>query len=168
MTAENRWQKYREWVIVIVAIGIIVVLTAWFLQLAPQYIPRFLFDSLIGIIVGLIFITLLILFPKYRVRLREFLMNYRARTQKTSFYRYAMLFNAVMLTILIVFSFVLAYNPGILHSAGYVPYAFVALFIVFLIAAIIFIAALLKVLRKWGLILIIIGVVIAILRLIFR
>lgn len=53
MTPENRWQKYRQWVIVIVAISITVVLVAWFLQLAPQYIPRFLFTSLLGVLIAL-------------------------------------------------------------------------------------------------------------------
>lgn len=165
MGLRKLWQKYGEWVAVLIVLSIVTVFTVWFLKLAPQYIPRFALTSLIGVLIGLFFLALLASRRKYRVRLREFLIKYRAKVQERGglFYRYGRIFNAVMITVLLAFSLALTSNPEIL-DIQYIPYLVFALFIAFLISAVVFIASFLRVAGKWGILLIIIVTVIAGLR----
>jgi len=162
---EENSQLYRQWVFIAIVMSIMAVLVMGFLSLEPQYIHRFFISTLIGVLIGLSFLLLVTLNKKLRAKFRGFLLNYRVRAQKPSesLYKKAQVLNAIMLATLLVFSLVIANSPSILHSQ-YVQYTFVGLFIVFLISAIIFVYALLKTFWKWGLILIIIGIVVAILR----
>jgi len=158
-------QQYRQWITIVVAMSIMVVLVVGFLSLEPQYIHSLFIYILIGVLVGLSFLAIVSLNEKLRAKIQEFLLNYRDRAQKpnVSFYKKAQVLNAIMLATLVVVSLVVAYNTSILHSQ-YVDYIFAGLIIFFVISVGIFVYASLKVSWKWGLILIIIGIVVAILR----
>ncbi|MHC3129062.1 MAG: hypothetical protein IBV52_03195 [Candidatus Bathyarchaeota archaeon] len=77
------------------------------------------------------------------------------------------MFNAVMITVLILFSVVAVSNPAILEIP-YVPYLVAAMFIVFTISTVAFISGFLRASRKWGLILIAIAIIIAVLHMLVR
>jgi len=157
----DMWRKYKEWFAVLVFITILTGLTLWYLYLNPQYIPRFL----IAPIIALGFVAVMFLFPKYRQRFVKKVLSFHFKAQKRGglFYRYGRIFNAVMITVLILFSLVAVSNPAIL-DIPYIPYLVAAIFIAFLISAVVFISGFLRAAGKWGLIIIAIAIIIAVLR----
>ena len=154
-------RKYKEWFAVLVFINVLTGLTLLYFHLNPQYIPRFL----IAPIIALGFVVVMFLLPKYRQRFVKKVLSFHFKAQKRGgvLYRYGRIFNAVMLTVLMLFSVVAINNPAILNIP-YIPYLVVALFIAMLISAVVFISGFLRAAGKWGLIIIAIATVIAVLR----
>jgi len=163
ITQENH--RKIPWVTVIIVFGILIALTIGYIQFFPQYSSRFLIYTFIAVLIALFFLATLALNEKWRVKFREYLLNYRTRTQRPSRSRYrkAQVFNSIMLAALMIFGAIVANNPSIIHNQ-YVQYMFVFLFIVFIISFIVYISYLLKTFWKWGLVLIVLGVVIAVIR----
>ena len=159
------WRKYKEWFAVLVFISVLTGLTLWYLHIYPQYIPRFL----IAPIIALGFVAVMFLFPKHRQRFIKKVISFHFKAQKRGglLYRYGRMFNAVMITVLILFSVVAVSNPAILEIP-YVPYLVAAMFIVFTISTVAFISGFLRASRKWGLILIAIAIIIAVLHMLVR
>jgi hypothetical protein len=159
------WRKYKEWFAVIIFISVLTSLTLWYLQLNPQSIPRFL----IAPIIAMVFVAVMLLLPKYRQRFVKKVVSFHIKAQKRGglLYRYGRIFNAIMLTVLILFSVVAVSNPAIL-DIPYVPYLVAALFIVFTISFVVFISGFLRAAGKWGLVIIAIAIIIAALRILVR
>jgi hypothetical protein len=159
------WQKYKEWVAAIIFISAFTGLTIWYLYLNPHYILRFL----IAPIIALAFVAVMFLFPKYRQRFVKKVVSFHVETQKRGglLYRYSRVFNAIMITVLIVFSAVAVRYPAIL-DIPYVPYLVAALFIVSLISFVAFISSFLRAAGKWALILIAIATAMAVLHILVR
>jgi hypothetical protein len=157
----KKWPRKWYWIAILILLSISLY-TAWHLQLNPQYVPLFLATT----IIAMGFVVVMALLPKYRQQLVKKVLAYHAKAQKRGglLYRYGRIFNAVMITVLLVFSLVVTNNPEIL-GIPYIPYLVIALFIVFLISAAVFIYGFLRVAGKWVLLLIAIGTAIAILRL---
>lgn len=160
MGLRNLWRKYGHWVVILIIMSIVAISTVWFLHFNPQYTLRFALAPLIA----LFLILLLASCRKCRVRLRELLIEYpKAQKRGGLFYRYGRVFNALMITVLLVFCLVLYYGLEF-PFIQYIPFLVFAFFIAFLISGVIFIFGFLRVAGKWGLLLILIITVIVGLR----
>jgi hypothetical protein len=124
---------------------------------------------LIAPIIALVFVAVMFLFPKYRQRFVKKVVSFHVETQKRGglLYRFSRIFNAVIITVLILFSAVAVRYPAIL-DIPYIPYLVAALFILFLISAVAFISSFLRAAGKWALILIAIATAIAVLHILVR
>lgn len=167
LTQENQWKI--PWITIIIVFGILIALTIGCVQVFPQYSSRFLTLILIAIIIGLFFPAIFALNKKWRVKLHEYFLNYQTKTQKPSGSRYrkAQVFNFIMLASLIILGVIVANDPSIINNQ-HVQYMFFALFVAFVVSFIVYVTYLLKTFWKWGLILIMIGVAVAVIRILFR
>ena len=129
--------KYKDWLGVLVLISVVTGLTVWYLSLNPHNILRFL----IGPIIGLGFVVVMALFPKYRQQFVKKVLSFHVKAQKRGglTYRYGKIFFAVMIITLTVFSLVAVNHPAIL-DIPYVPYLVFVVFIAFLISFVTFIS----------------------------
>jgi len=104
---------------------------------------------------------------KYRVRLRELLTKYQVKlqTKRELLYGYGRALNAITIIALLVFGLIIYYNPSLLDIT-YVPYLFLVMFAAFLVSSIIFVASIVRLGGKLGLLLIMIVVMIAVWRIV--
>jgi hypothetical protein len=158
-------QKNKEWAAVIIFISTFTVLTLWYLYLNPQYILRFL----IAPIIGLAFAAVMLLFPKYRQRFVKKVVSFQVETQKRGglLYRFSTIFNAVMITVLVLFCAVAVRYPAIL-DIPYASYLVAALFILAMISGAAYIYSFIRAAGKWALILIAIAAAMAVLSFLVR
>jgi hypothetical protein len=158
-------RKNKEWAAVIIFMSAFTGLTPWYLYLNPQYIPRFL----IAPIIGLVFVAVMLLFPKFRQRFVKKVVSFQVETQKRGglLYRFSRIFNAVMMTVLILFCAVAVRYPAILDIPD-VPYLVAALLIVSLISGVAYIYSFIGAAGKWALILIAIAAAMAMLNILVR
>jgi hypothetical protein len=137
-------RKFSVWLLAIILLSMVIVFTAWFFQLVPEYVLRFALAPLIGL-----FLTVLLVSrEKYRLQFRELLMKYGEFQKRGGLlYKYVRALNAITIIALVTVSIILYYNPR-LQSIGYMPYVVFALFVVFLISAVAYICGLLRIARK--------------------
>lgn len=164
MSFRSVLRKYSVWLLVIILLSMVIVFTAWFFQLVPEYILRFALAPHIAL-----FLTVLLASrERYRLQLGELLMKYVTFQKRGGqLYKYGRALNAITIIALFTVFIVLYYNPG-LQSIWYVPYAGLALFVAFLISTVAFIGGLLRIAGKWGLLFFTILAIIVILRFILR
>jgi hypothetical protein len=157
------------WKTVMIVFTILIVLTIGYIQVSPQSSFRFLIYTAIAIVIGFVFLAVFALNKKWRVKFREYTLNYQTRTQRpsSSRYRKAQIFFLVMFISFTILGLVLANNLTIIHNQ-YVQYMFLAFLVAFLVSFIVYITYLLKTFWKWGLILIMIAVAVAVIRILFR
>jgi len=142
----------------------VIVFAAWFFQLVPECVLRFALVPHIAL-----FLTVLLASrEKYRLQFRELLMKYgEFQKREGLLHKYGRALNAITIIALLTGSIVLYYTPG-LQSIEYMPYAVLALFVAFLISAVVYIGGLLRIAGKWGLLFLTILGIIVILRFILR
>lgn len=164
MNLRSVLRKYSVLLLVIILLSMVIVFTAWFFQLVPEYVLRFAFAPLIGL-----FLTVLLASrERYRLQLGELLMKYVTFQKRGGrLYKYGRALNAITIIALFTVFVVLYYNPG-LQGIEYMPYAVFALFVAFLISTVAYIGGLLRITRKWGLLFLTILVIIVTLRFILR
>ncbi len=143
------------WIAILVVLGISLY-TTWYLQLHPQHISLFLATTIVA--VG--FVVVMALLPKYRRRFAEKIMAYHAKEKSLGrLYHYKNVALALILINSLVFSVLWLYQ---LIPSQYVPFYAITFLIINLTSGAILIVGLLKTIGKWVLLLMVIGLVIAI------
>lgn len=163
MKFRNSWRKYKDWIYVLIVIGIITVYTCWYLNLNPQYITSILLAPVIAVII----VILLILMPEKRRRLAKSILVYNTRQKELEgwFYRYRRI--ALILFFIIILTFPLLLQCQLIPSQ-FMPWAVLTFFIVILALVGIQIAELIRVAGWWGLLIITVITAIAVLRFLLR
>jgi hypothetical protein len=150
----DMWQKYKEWLAVLIFMSMLVVCTTWHLLLNQQQIPVFLTAT----IVALGFVGIMILLPKYRQQLVKRIVAYDARSkEQRGLYRYQKLALAITTTCILIYSIAMALLPS-----QYIPYFVVTFLIVLLTAGSVVIAGFLKTAGKWGYLVLLASVIISV------
>ena len=164
MSFRSVLRKHSVWLLAIILLSMVIVVTAWFFQLVPEYVLRYALAPHIGL-----FLTVLLASrERYRLQLGELLMKYGEFQKRGGrLYKYGRALNAITIIALFTVFIVLYCNPG-LQSIWYVPYAGLALFVAFLVSTVAFIGGLLRIAGKWGLLFLSILGIIVILRFILR
>jgi cytochrome b561 len=148
------WQKYKEWLAVLIFMSMLVVCTTWYLLLNQQQIPVFLTAT----IVALGFVGIMILLPKYRQQLVKRIVAYHARSkEQRGLYRYQKLALAITTTCILIYSIAMALLPS-----QYIPYFVVTFLIVLLTAGSVVIAGFLKTAGKWGYLVLLASIIISV------
>lgn len=165
MNSKDQVRRYCVWLAVLILLSMVIIFAAWFFQLLPEYVLRLALAPLIT----LFLIVLLASSERFSLRLGEFLTKYHGRFQRSRglLYKYGRALNAITMIALLTVCLVLYYNPALL-SIEYMPHAVFTLFVAFLISTIIFIAGVLGIVGKWGLLLIVIITVIVAFRFLMR
>jgi len=150
----DMWQKYKEWLAVLIFMSMLVGCTTWHLLLNQQQIPVFLTAT----IVALGFVGIMILLPKYRQQLVKRIVAYDARSkEQRGLYRYQKLALAITTTCILIYSIAMALLPS-----QYIPYFVVTFLIVLLTAGSVVIAGFLKTAGKWGYLVLLASVIISV------
>jgi len=148
------WQKYKEWLGVLIFMSMLVGCTTWYLLLNHQQIPVFLTAT----IVALGFVGTMILLPKYRQQLVKRIVAYDARSkEQRGLYRYQKLALVITTTCILIYSIAMALLPS-----QYIPYFVVTFLIVLLTAGSVVIAGFLKTAGKWGYLVLLASVIISV------
>jgi hypothetical protein len=150
----DMWQKYKEWLAVLIFMSMLVGCTTWHLLLNQQQIPVFLTAT----IVALGFVGIMILLPKYRQQLVKRIVAYDARSkEQRGLYRYQKLALAITTTCILIYSIAMALLPS-----QYIPYFVITFLIVLLTAGSVVIAGFLKTAGKWGYLVLLAPVIISV------
>jgi len=150
MNFRDSWRKYKkDWIFVVIVIGITTVYTFCYLSLNPQSIPSFL----VAPIIAMIFVALMALMPKKRQRLVKAILAYNTRQKEMGgwLYRYQKI--TLVLFFIIVLTFPLLWQYQYIPSQ-YLPWSVLTFLIVTLALGAVNIAWFLKATGKWGLLLI--------------
>jgi len=150
----DMWQKYKEWLAVLIFMSMLVGCTTWYLLLNQQQIPIFLTAT----IVALGFVGTMILLPKYRQQLVKRIVAYDARSkEQRGLYRYQKLALVITTTCILIYPIATALLPS-----QHIPYFVVTFLIVLLTAGSVVIAGFLKTAGKWGYLVLLASVIISV------
>jgi len=148
------WQKYKEWLAVLIFMSTLIGCTTWYFLLNQQQIPIFLTAT----IIALGFVGTMILLPKYRQQLVKRIVAYHARSkEQRGLYRYQKLALVITTTCILIYSIAMALLPS-----QYIPYFVVTFLIVLLTAGSVVIAGFLKTAGKWGYLVLLASVIISV------
>jgi len=148
------WQKYKEWLAVLIFASMLVVCTTWNLLLNHQQIPVFLTAT----IVALGFVGTMILLPKYRQQLVKRIVAYHARSkEQRGLYRYYRLALVITTTGILIFPIATTVLPS-----QYIPYFVLTFLIVQLTAGSVVIVGFLKTAGKWGYLVLLASIIISV------
>ena len=149
----DMWQKYKEWLAVLIFMSMLVGCTTWYLLLNHQQIPVFLTAT----IIALGFVGTMTLLPKYRQQLVKRIVAYHARSkEQRGLYRYQKLALVITTTSILIFPIALTLLPS-----QYIPYFALTFLIVQLTAGSVVIAGLLKTAGTWGYLVLLASVIIS-------
>jgi len=148
----------KYWLLAILATSFVIIYTVWYLYLEPQHIPLFLATT----IVALSFVIVMFLLPKHRQRLVEKILVYHAKERKLgAFYRYQKVAVALIIINILIFSIVWRYQ---LVPSQFIAFYALTFLIITLASGIVLMAGLLKTAGKWGILVMAILTVVAVLR----
>lgn len=136
-------QKRREWLGVLVFVGVIIVCVAWSLLLNPQYAPLFLAVT----IAALGFVAVMALLPKLRRRFIERVIAHHVKNEESGrwLYRYRKVAIAAIAVMALIFPIATRLLPS-----QYTAYFAVTIVIVNLVAGTVLIAGLASsTAKKW-------------------
>jgi hypothetical protein len=143
-------QEYKRWIPPILTIYATLVLVMGFLALNPQYIQQFFFTTVIAVVIGIVFLTLITWNRGFRTRFQKVWTNYYTKTEKPSLSvsRKTLSLNIVLLASILMFLGVYWYDPIVLNSSPIFVYIIVTLIIAFLVTFMILIVSLLRTMLK--------------------
>jgi len=148
----------KNWFFAILATSFVIIYTVWYLYFEPQHIPLFLATA----IVALSFAAVMFLLPKYRQHLVEKILAYHVKEKRLgALHSYKKVAVALIIINSLIFSIVWRYQ---LVPSQYIPFYALTFLIITLASGIVLIAGLLKTAGKWGILLIAILTVVAVLR----
>jgi len=157
MDLQTLWKKYKDWLVSIIIISFVIILTLWNLYFEPQRIPLFLATA----IIAFSFVVMMALLPKYRQRFAKKIIAYHAKEKRLgALYRYKIVATALIIINSVIFSIAWRYQ---FIPSQYVPFYVLTFLIITLASGIVLIAGLLKTAGKWGLLLIAILTLVAVL-----
>ena len=135
MGLRDLWQKRREWLGVLIFVGVIIVCVAWSLLLNPQHVPLFL-----AVAIGALgFVAVMALLPKLRRRFIERVVAYHVKDEERGgwLYRYRKVAIAVIVVMALIFPIATRLLPP-----QYIAYFALTIVIVNLVAGSVLIAGL--------------------------
>ncbi len=159
MSLRALWLKYKDRIYVLIVIGIITIYSYWYLSLNPQYVSSFW----VAPTIALILVALLAFMPEIRKRLVNGILAYHNRQKEMKGWPYRYQKTALLLFFIIILTLPLLAQYQFIPSQ-YMPWVVLAFFILILGLGAIQIVTLIRGAGKWGLFLIAILTLIAILR----